>query len=518
MPLGDKDVFLKFFTQTDNPEQHKCKICAKVLKRAVGTSFRNIAIHVRAAHRDAIAEAEAAQTAGQRQLQLDSFSPETVDIYRWIDWLVTDHFAFSFVDSPKTRMYSKIGTTISRQRLSQLVHKLYDVVLAKVRAEIPEKFGIMFDGMSTNGFHYCGTFAVYDDDGQRKELFLHFGTFRFEDSFKADDYIDHFTDVLETVGRSRQNVTFLVSDNCATNQSIGTKMDIPLIGCAAHRLNLAVNDIYETEEYAPLIAKVQELMKVCRTLKCAGKLRANGAGIRAYQRNNFTRWGAVHNMLVRYVKLIPFLHMDEPLWMNYLLIPTEITKVHQLITILKKFEEVNLQLQRDSIDINIHAVRLMFDLLIAHYPPSVACLGVDANIIHRKHFERGVEKVIAGRENDLTFLEINSLHQFKKNAEIEDEPLEASQSMRAIVDSAKVKRIRVDADSAYYDLSYITPTSVTVERLFSRVNFLLGLRRHSMDEETVNALLFLEFNRQLWNVQDVSVVLQGVSDDVEAEM
>ena len=61
------------------------------VEKPVGTSFRNIGLHIRVAQRDAIAEAESVQTVGQRHLQFDYFSKETVDIYHWIDQLVTSH-------------------------------------------------------------------------------------------------------------------------------------------------------------------------------------------------------------------------------------------------------------------------------------------------------------------------------------------------------------------------------------------------------------------------------------------
>ncbi|ETL39711.1 hypothetical protein L916_08986, partial [Phytophthora nicotianae] len=48
-------------------------------------------------------------------------------------------------------------------------------------------------------------------------------------------------------------------------------MGVPLVGCASHRLNLAVREYLAPHEDA--LAEVQALMRKLRTLKQAAKLR-----------------------------------------------------------------------------------------------------------------------------------------------------------------------------------------------------------------------------------------------------
>ena len=48
-------------------------------------------------------------------------------------------------------------------------------------------------------------------------------------------------------------------------------MKIPLVGCASHRLNLAVKKYFSTDQ--ELLEKVCDLMKKMKTLKVAGQLR-----------------------------------------------------------------------------------------------------------------------------------------------------------------------------------------------------------------------------------------------------
>ncbi|KAF1782186.1 hypothetical protein GQ600_4570 [Phytophthora cactorum] len=57
---------------------------------------------------------------------------------------------------------------------------------------------------------------------------------------------------------------FLVGDNCAVNRLLATLMGVPLVGCASHRLNRAVqHDLAQHEED---VAAVQTLMIKLRTL------------------------------------------------------------------------------------------------------------------------------------------------------------------------------------------------------------------------------------------------------------
>ena len=74
---------------------------------------------------------------------------------------------------------------------------------------------------------------------------------------RAVDHIDHLTRVLESYGKSEKNLVCLVGNNCAVNQSMARIMNVPLLGCASHKFNLAVRRwIAEQEELTPIIAKV----------------------------------------------------------------------------------------------------------------------------------------------------------------------------------------------------------------------------------------------------------------------
>ncbi|KAG2760157.1 hypothetical protein PC116_g25133 [Phytophthora cactorum] len=57
----------------------------------------------------------------------------------------------------------------------------------------------------------------------------------------ADAHIASLKTILKPVKRHIECVRFLVGDNCSVNGSTATKLGIPLVGRASHRLNLAMN-------------------------------------------------------------------------------------------------------------------------------------------------------------------------------------------------------------------------------------------------------------------------------------
>ena len=68
-----------------------------------------------------------------------------------------------------------------------------------------------------------------------------------ETNMTAENHLDLFISMLELYGKSVENVLFIVGDNASVNMSLAEKMGVPFIGCASHRLNLAVNQILKSE-------------------------------------------------------------------------------------------------------------------------------------------------------------------------------------------------------------------------------------------------------------------------------
>ena len=102
----------------------------------------------------------------------------------------------------------------------------------------------MFDGWTNNGIHFVGMFGIYQTAHEPRNLvLLAFSPFEDRTTQSADAHVRFFEDVLESYGKSIENVLFFSGDNCSTNRKIANDLDLPLVGCASHRLNLAVNDL-----------------------------------------------------------------------------------------------------------------------------------------------------------------------------------------------------------------------------------------------------------------------------------
>ena len=92
-----------------------------------------------------------------------------------------------------------------------------------------------------------------------------------EADFSANAHIDFFESTLELYRIPIQQIQFIVGDNCSTNKAMARKMDIPMIGCASHRFNLAMKLIFNRNEL--ILDKVNNLMVKLKTLKNLGVLR-----------------------------------------------------------------------------------------------------------------------------------------------------------------------------------------------------------------------------------------------------
>eukprot|EP00733_Pompholyxophrys_punicea_P000830 Pompholyxophrys_punicea_v1_NODE_313_length_2295_cov_18.692411.p1 type:complete len:169 gc:universal NODE_313_length_2295_cov_18.692411:1111-1617(+) len=87
-----------------------------------------------------------------------------------------------------------------------------------------------------------------------------------EDDFSSQSHKEFIESVLVDIyGKSLADVGYLVEDNVSTNKHLADLMGVPFIGCASHRLNLAVNLMLEPHE--PSLDAINSLMKKLSSLK-----------------------------------------------------------------------------------------------------------------------------------------------------------------------------------------------------------------------------------------------------------
>ncbi|KAG3240872.1 hypothetical protein PI124_g14249 [Phytophthora idaei] len=104
-----------------------------------------------------------------------------------------------------------------------------------------------------------------------------------------------------------EHCRFVAGDNCSVYRRLVTLMEVPLVGCANHRLNLAVQDDLRAHEQD--LTAVQALMIKLGTLTQSAKLRLK-IGLRPVIRQE-TMWGSTIAMVKRYFELLEFIDVED---------------------------------------------------------------------------------------------------------------------------------------------------------------------------------------------------------------
>ena len=86
------------------------------------------------------------------------------NIYRWLDWIISENLSFEFADKETNRKYSNLPT------LRKYVLLLSEKVKEEIRRLRPSSFGIIFDGWSLDTEHYLVIFATWTDESSSSEV------------------------------------------------------------------------------------------------------------------------------------------------------------------------------------------------------------------------------------------------------------------------------------------------------------------------------------------------------------
>jgi len=161
---------------------------------------------------------------------------------------------------------------------------------------------------------YIAIFAVCDSI-LNNSVFPGFSPFENEADLSAGDHAKFLKFVLGDIfKRSIENVRYLVGGNIVVNRKLSRDLDIPLIGCNSHKLNLAAQEYLgqkketKVDKYKrtvtqsalrTLLTKLTELMKNLQTIKGKATLRNFEAYVAVYP--NETRWDGNFRMVDRFV-------------------------------------------------------------------------------------------------------------------------------------------------------------------------------------------------------------------------
>ena len=415
-----------------------------------------------------------------------------------------------------------------------LILQVFKRVKQSFKEELPPTFGIIFDGWSCEGEHYIGVFASWvNKSGGVCERLLACGVQGIpktaadaEDfGFTAEDIGDYIYDVLSSYSRSFDAIEFICGDNASVNRRLsqlikawwlsqkGIRKVIPLVGCASHRLNLAVQHLYDEKSgYHEVVEKVNALMTDLGTMKNKIKL-AVVTPLNPVKRND-TRWGSTFAMLRRFLEIQPNLgsgSFSESTKAKFLSV-AEIYLVNALAEQLYKCEKASIFLQKnDPHMVNLLSVRVIFDKLIEEIPELAAYLSNNSSIVVNKDFENAVVKLQKGQE--LTTREKSMLGSFKVSTDDENTPAdgEAMSYEEEVMRSVEATRALVKKAEFKSNL-HVSPTSTIVERTFSRAGIIMRPHRRHMDPSTLEMLLMLRLNKDMWSEKTI----QDIIDDKNA--
>ncbi|RLN50582.1 hypothetical protein BBJ28_00023088 [Nothophytophthora sp. Chile5] len=266
-----------------------------------------------------------------------------------------------------------------------------ETVIANI---LPKSFGIIFDGWTFRSDHYVAVFASFRHNGKAQNILIVMAPIIDDevDDHTASSHVKFLGTILSYYGRSRASIANIVGDNRSVNGAVVDQLQVPMVGSASHRLNLAVNLLLADDD--DLFEKVQKLMcKLKNSLLAAAK-----TFLRLVLRQD-TRWSSTFAMVKRYFELKVYLDDDDDDEGLTAVMPSrrEEKQTKVILDNLKMFESTSKKLQSAD-DITLLNVRDLFYALIAQKPEVAHYLDAEAAIVKSVDFERACVSVLLGRE------------------------------------------------------------------------------------------------------------------------
>ena len=275
-------------------------------------------------------------------------------------------------------------------------------------------------------------------------------------------------------------------------------MEVPLVGCASHRFNLAVNLILASRKN--VLDKVHHLMGKFKNLKFGAKLRKYTM-LSPIQRNA-TRWSSTAEMVKRYFELKQFvMHFGNCAeLLDFFPTPRENVELEELSETMKMLDSVTKALQGD---VDLSDVRALFDEIISKIPETGHYLGQDANIVANPVFEKAIMKLQDDSPNELNEEEKQAVaYLFTVNFEAEDQQQSADTDTDFARSIIKKRKMTMPVKK-YESCKFILPTSDLVERFFSSAGYALSDLRNRLLPSNLELQLFLKVNKRFWDKKTV---------------
>ncbi|KAG3093117.1 hypothetical protein PC121_g3350 [Phytophthora cactorum] len=220
---------------------HVCKACGKRRKHAPNNGYTSLVTHVRTAHPSFEHDMRDATTAATGTL-IAWVSQNASNHYGWLKWIIMGNLPLLLRIAGDTPVYSLHSNM-------EGVTKVVEITIGK---EMPVNSGLILDDCSFGTEQYQGVYGCYETPSGPQYPLLSMAPVMDEpgDHLTAEGHPMAIERFQPFFGKTIQGVKFLVGDNCAVNKRLAKLMKIPLVGCASHRLNLAVRDFLRPHESA----------------------------------------------------------------------------------------------------------------------------------------------------------------------------------------------------------------------------------------------------------------------------
>ncbi|ETP09366.1 hypothetical protein F441_14768 [Phytophthora nicotianae CJ01A1] len=329
--MVERKEICAFFYEHLGAGSYKRKECGIPRKQQIGSSYSNLMSHIATKH--------------------PHYEDETNHRFQWLQWIIERNLPITEVVNELTRSMSKWPPVFSKT-LKKCMH-----TVAK-------------DCIRDDGDPAWATTTLSPLNGSQT----------------AEAHVTMMKSVLRIYNKTTDMVTFIVSDNRNTNQNIATLLDVPLVGCASHTFNLAVNRFLA--EYEAELATVNDLMIQLRHCNNAARL-GELTDLQPVKRNA-TRWSSTYAMVDRYVRIRDAIRQVEAME-DYVPSGVSHKKLVTLLAELEKLGTVCTALEHERI--TLADVRLLFDKVIADYPIMADRLRASAKFVHFPTFESALVKI-----------------------------------------------------------------------------------------------------------------------------
>ncbi|KAG2768906.1 hypothetical protein Pcac1_g19930 [Phytophthora cactorum] len=220
--MSNSRAISSFFFTDCGDGQFSCKQCGKVRKQTPGTGYTNLISHLAAKHPGYTETYDESQQTHGQSLEAHGFvDKRTMEIFKWMEWIVAWNHALSEVDDPLTRSLAAVKP-ISSKTLMWYMRHVAAKVGARIAVDMNGQFGLMFDGWTSCTTHFVTIYAIFTKDGILSQVLLSISPAEYGQS--AEAYLEMIDAVLELYNKDSAMIMFIVADNCATNQAIATRL------------------------------------------------------------------------------------------------------------------------------------------------------------------------------------------------------------------------------------------------------------------------------------------------------